>query len=50
MWIASMVSVQQSQDTNEPPGFMEGNIERDCSMLGGLFQVLINDLKVCVFW
>ncbi|XP_071824589.1 uncharacterized protein [Apostichopus japonicus] len=43
-----MVSVQQSQDTNEPPGFMEGNIERDCSMLGGLFQVLINDLKTSV--
>ena len=25
---------------------MEGNIERECSALGGLFQQIINDMKV----
>lgn len=43
-----MVSVQQSQESGDNISLMEGNIERDCSMLGGLFQVLINDLKTSV--
>jgi hypothetical protein len=25
---------------------MEGNVERECSALGGLFQQIINDMKV----
>ncbi|XP_072013812.1 protein MTSS 2-like isoform X1 [Amphiura filiformis] len=27
---------------------MEGNIERDCSVLGGLFQAIVNDMKTSV--
>lgn len=29
---------------------MEGNIERDCSALGGLFQQIISDMKVGMGW
>lgn len=27
---------------------MDGNIERECSALGGLFQQIITDMKVCI--
>ncbi len=28
---------------------MEANIEKECSALGGLFQAVINDMKVSIF-
>jgi hypothetical protein len=27
---------------------MEGTVERECSALGGLFQQIINDMKVSI--